>query len=206
MASLDPEYMTFTYKCEFRGIPGPDHDPSDYAINWTASISATVWDDEDHGGDGEEVHVGEAHFSIVPDAGEIDLFDTLDAVDQVLANVAEMLTTQRPDLLDAACLDLGGDLLVLSSLYIDPKFRGHKIGHSILNAILATVGRDSAMVVLQAAPVLTEDGPREGSPEHAAAKAALRRYWIDYGFQGADGDYLVLAATSDVLNEAELRG
>lgn len=38
----------------------------------------------------------------------IDLFMTLDAVDQGLANVAEMLTVERPDLTPNAGMDLGG--------------------------------------------------------------------------------------------------
>jgi hypothetical protein len=37
------------------------------------------------------------------------------------------------------------------------------------------------------------------TPEHAAAKAALRRYREGFGFQPADGDYLVLDGMADVL-------
>lgn len=94
-------------------------------------------------------------------------------------------------------------ILILSSLYVEPKFRGNKTGYTILNAILATVGRDRAMVVLQATPLPSGDGPEEGTPERSEARAALRRYWIDYGFQEADGDYLVLTALSHLLNARE---
>ncbi|MDQ0864718.1 hypothetical protein QF036_002299 [Arthrobacter globiformis] len=34
----------------------------------------------------------------------------------------------------------------------------------------------------------------EGSPEHVAATDALRRYWMDFGFEEAAGDYLYLQA------------
>jgi hypothetical protein len=136
----------------------------------------------------------------VPDAGLIDLFDTLDAVDQELASVAEMLTIERPELMPEAGMELGGDLLVLSSLWIDPKFRGHNLGHSVLKAILGTVGRAAAMVILQASPVLTDDGPEEGSPEHTASKEALRRYWTGFGFLEAAGDYLVLGTMADAFD------
>ncbi|TSE15041.1 hypothetical protein B1A87_003035 [Arthrobacter sp. KBS0703] len=200
MATIDPDYMTLKYSCEYRGIPSLDHDPSDFPMNWKVSVEATVWADDDEDTDGAEVHVGDARFSIVPDAGMIDLFMTLDAVDQDLANVAEMLTIERPDLMPNAGMDLGGDLLVLSSLWIDPQFRGHKIGHAILKAILGTVGRATELVILQAAPVLTDDGPQEGSPEHSAAKAALRRYWADFGFQEAGGDYLALGEMADAFD------
>lgn len=42
------------------------------------------------------------HLSIVPDAGLIDLFNTPDAVEQMLATVCEMLTVKRPDLMPNA--------------------------------------------------------------------------------------------------------
>jgi hypothetical protein len=55
-------------------------------------------------------------------------------------------------------------------------------------------------VILQAGPVLAEDGPQKGSPEHVAAKAVLRRYWADFGFQEAAGDYLALGEMVDALD------
>lgn len=191
MAILDPNYMTLDYRCQYRGIPGVDHDPEDFPMNWSATIKGVIWDEGEEDGDGREVRVGDARFTIVPDAGLIDLFDTLDAVDQELANVAEMLTVERPDLMPEVGMELGGDLLVLSSLWIDPAYRGHKLGHAVLRAILGTVGRAAALVILQASPVLTHDGPQEGSPEHIAAKKALQSYWADYGFQAVSRDYLV---------------
>jgi GNAT superfamily N-acetyltransferase len=200
MPALNPDYMTLDYRCQYRGIPGLDHDPGYFPMDWTVSVDGMVWDEGEEDNDGREVHVGDARFSIVPDAGLIDLFMTLDAVDQELANVAEMLTVERPDLMPDAEMELGGDLLVLSSLWIDPAFRGHKLGHAILRAILGTVGRAAALVILQASPVLTDDGPEEGSPEHAAAKDALRRYWADYGFQIAARDYLVAGAMVDAFD------
>lgn len=126
----------------------------------------------------------------------IDLLDTLDAVDQEMMGVAEMLVHERPDLFFAARMDLGGDLLVLSSLSIDPRFRGHRTGHAILKAILATAARNTTLVALEATPWFTE-GVLEGSPQHSAAKAALRKYWLDYGFQEAAGDYLALVVGLD---------
>ena len=61
----------------------------------TVRVKGRVWDDGDDGGDGKEVSVGEAELYIVPDAGIIDLFLTLDAVNQEVANVGEMLTINR---------------------------------------------------------------------------------------------------------------
>jgi hypothetical protein len=203
MAALDPDYMTLDYRCQYRGIPGQDLDPSDFAMDWTVSIDAPAWA-EGNGDDFEDerrVRVGKAHLTIVPDAGLIDLFDTLDAVDQQIANVAEMLTVERPDLMPNTGMELGGDLMVLSSLWIHPRFRGHKLGHAVLKAIIGTVGRAAALVILEAAPVLTDDGPMEESPEHMAAKKALRLYWTDYGFQVAAGDYLVLGGSGDPFGD-----
>lgn len=103
---------------------------------WSCSVEAPACagDDSDDRDD-SRVHVENAHFSIMPDAGLIDLFDTLDAVDQKMANVGEMLTINRPDLMPESGMEWSGDLLVLHSVRIDPKFRGHKLGHAVLKAI-----------------------------------------------------------------------
>lgn len=187
MPVIDPDHMRLDYRCQYRGIPGRYHDREDFPMNWNVSI-----DDDGSGG-----HVGGAQLSIVLDAGIIDLPMTMAAAGQSMADVADMLTTQRPDLMPNAGMDRGGDLLVLTALWVDPQFRGHRIGHAILKAILGTVGRSAALVVLQAVP---GGGAEEGTPGHTGAKAALRRYWLDFGFQEAAGDYLVLAEMSDAFN------
>jgi hypothetical protein len=61
-------------------------------------------------------------------------------------------------------MDLGGDLLVLSSLRVYPRNRDRLIGHAILKAILGTVGRNTALVVVEATPLLADGAPAEGSP------------------------------------------
>lgn len=197
MADLVPEYLTFDYHCHFRGAPGARHDPEDYPVFWTVKVKAMKWED-DNDDEGKEVFVGEAQLYVVPDAGIIDLFPTLDAVSREVANVGEMLTINRPDLIDD--LALGGDLLVLSSLRISPKFRGNKLGHTILKAILCTVGRSTSKVILEATPILTKNTPAAGSVEHGLAKVSLRHYWESFGFQLAHGDYLVFEDMADVLD------
>lgn len=197
MADLVPEYLTFDYRCQFRGAPGARHDPEDYPVFWTVKVKAMMWED-DNDDKGKEVSVGEARLYIVPDAGIIDLFLTLDAVSQEVAKVGEMLTINRPDLIED--MALGGDLLVLSSLRISSKFRGNKLGHTILKAILCTVGRSASKVILEAAPVLAKNTPAEGSAAHELAKVALRHYWESFGFHPAHGDYLVFEDITDVLD------
>ncbi|WP_285243590.1 hypothetical protein [Pseudarthrobacter sp. fls2-241-R2A-127] len=197
MSDLVPEYLTYDYRCTFRGFPGVHHDPDDYPMFWTVKVKGRVWDDEDEG-DGKEVTVGEAELYVVPDAGIIDLFLTLDAVNQEVASIGEMLTVNRPDLIHE--MSLGGDLLILSWLKVVPRFRGNKLGHSMLKAVLSTVGRSSTKVIIEATPPLTDNGPIEGSPEYLAGKAALRRYWESFGFQPAHGDYLVLDDMADGID------
>jgi len=98
VSDLVPEYLTYDYRCTFRGVPGVHHGPDDYPMFWTVKVKARIWDDGDEG-DGKEVTVGEAELYIVPDAGIIDFFLTLDAGNQEIANVGEMLTVNRPDLI-----------------------------------------------------------------------------------------------------------
>ncbi|MBT2249209.1 hypothetical protein JHV56_10910 [Arthrobacter sp. BHU FT2] len=198
MADLLPEYLTFDYRCRFRGVPGVHHDPEDYPLVWTVEVSGRAWDNEDDGGDGAEVSVGRAQLYVVPSAGIIDLFLTLDAVNQDVAGVGEMLAINRPDLVKD--LGLGGDLLILSALHVAPVFRGNKLGHTILKAILSSIGRSASKVVLEATPAAAPDGPEAGTPAHDAAKESLRRYWKSFGFQPAHGDYMVFDDMADVVD------
>ncbi|WP_255770049.1 hypothetical protein [Pseudarthrobacter sulfonivorans] len=198
MAGLVPEYLTFDYRCHFRGIPGAHHDPEDYPVPWTVTVTGTVWDEDDDGADGMEVPVGKAQLYLVPDAGIIDLLLTLDAANQDVAGVGAMLSLKRPDLIQD--MALGGDLLIVSSLCIQPRFRGNKLGHAVLKAVLCTIGRSAVQVIMEASPVPADGAPEEGTPEHEAAKAALRQYWEEFGFQPADGDYLVFDHMADVLD------
>ncbi|GAA5230090.1 hypothetical protein [Arthrobacter cryoconiti] len=151
------------------------------------------WDPYDLGSfDGQPDRVGIADFTIVPGPTGVQLGGSPDDMDEVLYNVAVMLALERPDLL-AEILEKDGDLLVLSNVWIEPKYRGHQIGHRILAGILSLVGRGVAVVILKAAPNLDEDDPPEASPEHLPAKAALRRYWTHFGFPTAARDYMVYA-------------
>ena len=200
MIIVEPEYMTLSYRLEYQGLPDDRQFPETYPLTWQIGIRAEVFqDDED---DGDEHTIGSAVVYTVPDAGLIDLFNTLDAVDQELASFGEVLGIMRPDLLEEAGMkDFGGDLLILSSLEIGPDYRGQRLGHHVLRAILATIGRNAGLIALRAAPLLEDDGPDEGTPEHEAAKADLRSYWESFGFipilKGALGDYLVYFTPSD---------
>ena len=168
MEVLLPEYLSFDYRCQFRGIPGVHHDPDDYPLVWNVSVSGRTWDDADDGGDGTEVRVGEAELYVVPDAGIIDLFLTLDAVNPDVAAVGEMLTINRPDLVKD--LALGGDLLILSKLHVAPEFRRNKLGHEILKAVLSSVGRSASKVILEAVPAPAENAPAEGTAGYEARR------------------------------------
>lgn len=191
MPVIDPQYLSFKYELEYRGAPGIGHDPEDYPLEWKVGITAAIFDDEFSDPD-EDIEVGEAYVTVIPDAGEIELFLTLDAVDQDLANLAEMLMNEGKGLMgEAGFYDgEGGDLMYISGMYIKPEFRGIRLGHAVLDAVLRTIGRSCPMVILQAAPVLEEDD-FEGSPEHMAAKAALSKYWQRYGFMPVAKGYLV---------------
>jgi hypothetical protein len=194
---LDPQDLTFKCRLRYRGIPGVDHDPEDYPLRWVVNIS-TVVSEDGKADEGEEKYVGEAVVDIVPDAGLIDLLDTLSAVDQELAGVAEMLIVKRPDLVDFG-LGIGGDLMWVSSIEVVPEFRGHKMGHGILRAVLGTIGRATTLVVLRAAPLLPNDGANKGTPENDVAKASLAKYWKDFGFIEAYGDYMAYGDDLDEL-------
>ncbi|MBT2514570.1 hypothetical protein [Arthrobacter sp. ISL-30] len=84
-----------------------------------------------------------------------------------------------------AGMGLGGDLLVLSSMTVEPKLRGNHTGHATLKAILGTVARNTALVILEAAPLLTDNAPEERSTgtcsRKGSAAPALDGLWLPGG-------------------------
>jgi GNAT superfamily N-acetyltransferase len=184
--TVDPEYLWLTYGMSYRGRPDAAAHPEDYPMTWRVDIGATVFADEDS--DGEDMKVGHATVRIIPEAGCIDLFDTLDAVDQEMADFAEFLQFRHPEMLHELSA-FGGDLMILSSLEITPEFRGRKLGHAALEAILAAIGRNCLMIILRASPFLDDDAeePAADSP----VRAALERYWGSFGFEPAGDGYMV---------------
>ncbi|MDQ0616257.1 hypothetical protein [Arthrobacter globiformis] len=186
MTVIDPESLFFEYKLRYRGTPGLEHEPSDYPLRWEVAVSCPL---PTPAGD-EKRQLGSAVVQVVPKAGMINLFLTTGKADQEMAKAAEMLTTDRPDLIREYLQD-GGDLMIVSSLEIFPEYRGGRTGYSVLNAIVETVGRSVNLVVVHAAPAHGEGSPPADSPEYEEAKAALRAYWKDFGFEDAAGDYLV---------------
>ena len=187
MIEVEPRYLTIKYRMEYLGQPDPVGHPASYPMNWKVSVAADVFEDEYS--DGQEMEVGGAYLRIIPSAGDINLFMTMDAVDQEVTEFAEFLDFKRPDLM-YGLKSFGGDLMILSTLRIKPEFRGQKLGHAILEAILSTIGRNCPLVILRASPMLEsgEDEPPADSP----AKTALRRYWEEFGFDHVGDDYMVL--------------
>ncbi|WP_427017409.1 hypothetical protein ACQCSX_01870 [Pseudarthrobacter sp. P1] len=53
-----------------------------------------------------------------------------------MADMADMLNSQRPDLIADLCVLGVGDLMYIPSLAIRPEYRGQQLGHSILSTIL----------------------------------------------------------------------
>ena len=191
MTVIDPELLTFEYKLRYRGVPGMEHVPRDYPMRWEVAVS-TASGTAGSAAEGEDVPVGNAVVHVVPKAGTINLFVTTDGADPEMARIAEMLTAERPDLVTEYLQD-GGDLMIVSTLEILPEYRGGRMGYTVLHAIVETVGRSVSLVVVHAAPPADDGSPPEGSAEYEEAKAALKAYWQDFGFEEAAGEYLAFA-------------
>lgn len=191
MTVIDPELLTFEYRLQYRGVPGMEHVPRDYPMRWEVTVSAAGLNGVG-GAEGEMVQVGHAVVRVVPKAGMINLFVTTDGADAEMAHIAEMLTSERPDLVTEYLQD-SGDLMIVSTLEILPEYRGDRMGYTILHAILETVGRSVDLVVVHAVPANSEDSPAEGTPEYEQAKSTLKAYWQDFGFDEAAGEYLAFA-------------
>lgn len=187
MIEVEPEYLYLSYRMTYRRKPDAVNFPEDYPMTWEVDVSADVFEDDDS--DGQEMEIGRAVVHVIPAAGDIDLFETLDAAGQEAAGFAEVLEL-HPQVLEESGLGFfGGDLMILSTLEIRPGFRGQKLGHAVLDSIHATVGRNCPLIVLRASPLSGsgQEEPPAGSP----ATAALHGYWEEYGFTLLDGDYMI---------------
>ncbi|NKX55475.1 hypothetical protein [Arthrobacter mobilis] len=187
MIEVEPEYLYLSYRMTYRRKPDAVNFPEDYPMTWEVDVSADVFEDDDS--DGQEMEIGRAVVHVIPAAGDIDLLETLDAVDQEAAGFAEVLEL-HPQVLEESGLGFfGGDLMILSTLEIKPGFRGQKLGHAVLESIHATVGRNCPLIILRASPL--PGSGREEPPAGSPAKTALQGYWEEYGFALLDGDYMV---------------
>jgi hypothetical protein len=181
---LDPQDLILDCRMVSTGIP--DEAPEDYPQLWDVNVT-TAMVDGDVVADDVDVQVGQVVAYIIPEPERVDL---LEAFSKELQDVAEMLVQRRPDLLRALEEGAGRDVMFVSTLDIAPQFRGEHIGHDVLRAVLGAIGRSVGLVVLQAKPLQIDGEPEQGSPEYEAAKAALTKYGMDFGFEVADGDYL----------------
>jgi GNAT superfamily N-acetyltransferase len=196
MSTIDPMSLSFNYTLQYRGIPNTEHDPEDYPLRWHVTVTADDPAVEDQ--DDAERHVAYAVAYLIPDAAAIDLLDTMDAVNSELTDAAGHIAINRADLLPQLTEDRP-DLLYVSSVEVDEDLRGQKLGYTILNAIMETIGRSAEITVLRPAPIVTDTSPEEGTPAHEAAVAALRAYWEEFGFYDIGGGYMAMGGFESLL-------
>jgi GNAT superfamily N-acetyltransferase len=196
----DLRYMRLSYEMEYTGRPDSWESPGDYPQEW--NVRAFIESDEPEAEYDDKlmdaqcrIPVADAHIYVIPDVGAIDFWNTLDAHDGETAHFAEafMAAGSRPDRLTVDGEPIfQGDLMIISSVFVESRFRGHRVGQAVLKAILHAVGRGTKLTVLKAAPVLRGRKLREGSAAHRAESAALGRYWAELGFRPLWQDYMVL--------------
>ena len=188
MGLLEPKDLIFEFSMRRLGPEALRDIPEEYAHHWRVKVTGRQFDED--ADEVDEVTVGSAEAYVIPDAaGQRDLFLTLDAHSQDLADVGEMLQVVRPDLLEALAESWGRDLLYVSYIELEPGHRGRGLGQAVLEGILDGVGRYAGLVVLEAAPLL-DGAVEEGSLLHRSAKRSLARYWSAAGFEKADGDWM----------------
>jgi GNAT superfamily N-acetyltransferase len=197
----DLRYMRLSYEMEYGARLDPWEWPEGYPQEW--SVRAFIEPDEPEAEYDDKlmdargrIAVADAQIYVIPDVGAIDFWNTLDAHDGETAHFAEafMAAGSRSDRLSVDGEPIfEGDLMIVSSVHVEQRFRGHRVGQAVLKAILHAVGRGTVLTVLRAAPVLRGRKLREGSAAHRAESAALGRYWAELGFRPLWQDYMVLS-------------
>jgi hypothetical protein len=189
---LDPQDLILECRMVSAGVP--DEAPEDYPQLWEVNVTTAMVDGDLADGD-VDAQVGQVVAYILPEPGRVDL---LEAFSKELQDVAEMLVQRRPDLLQALEQGAGRDVMLVSTLDIAPEFRGEHIGHDVLRAVLGAIGRSVGLVIQQAKPLQVDGEPAPGTPEYEAAKTALTKYGLEFGFEVADGDYLAYVVPAPV--------
>jgi GNAT superfamily N-acetyltransferase len=197
----DLRYMRLTYEMDYGAHPNAWDSPEDYPQEWR--VQAFIEPDETEADYADNLRdargritVADAHIYVIPDVGAINFWETLDAHAGETSHFAEAFMAAGSSS-DRVTVDgepiFQGDLMIVSSVHVEQRFRGHRVGQAVLKAILHAVGRGTVLTVLRAAPVLRGRKLREGSAAHRAESAALGRYWAELGFRPLWQDYMVLS-------------
>lgn len=193
------QWMRLTYALDYPARPDSWDRPEDYPQSWDvrAYIDAEIlepdYDTLEADAQGR-VTIAEARVYVIPDVGAVNLFETLDAHSADLSQFAEAFIAagSEPSQLSIEGEPvLEGDLMIVSWVSVQPRFRGHRAGHQVLKAILDAVGRGTVVTVLRAAPGL-QDGMEEGSVKHRLECRALAKYWGEVRFRPLHRDFMVL--------------
>lgn len=206
------EWMRLTYALDYSARSDSWDRPEDYPQMWIvrAYVSEQILELNDltlQADEQGEITVANATVYLIPDVGDINFFDTMDAHSAELCQFAEAFIAAGSGLEDLSIEGkpvVDGDLMIVSWLAVQSPFRGHRAGQQVLKAILRAVGRSTGIVVLRAAPGLRE-GMEEGSLEHRREARALANYWSELGFRRLNGDFLVLTDQDifDLLEEQQ---
>jgi hypothetical protein len=193
------QWMRLTYALDYPARPDSWDRPEDYPQSWDvrAYIDAEIlepdYDTLEADAQGR-VTIAEARVYVIPDVGAVNLFETLDAHSAELSQFAEAFIAAGSESSQLSIEGepvLEGDLMIVSWVSVQPRFRGHRAGHQVLKSILDAVGRGTVVTVLHAAPGL-QDGMEEGSIKHRMECRALARYWGEVRFRPLHRDFMAL--------------
>lgn len=193
------QWVRLTYALDYPARPDSWDRPEDYPQSWDvrAYIDAEILEPDDDTLEVDaqgRVTVAEASVYVIPDIGDVNLFETLDAHSAELSQFAEAFIAagSEPSQLSIEGEPVPqGDLMIVTWVSVKPRFRGHRAGHQVLKAILHAVGRGTVVTALHAAPGL-QDGMEEGSVKHRMECRGLAKYWGELAFRPLHRNVMVL--------------
>lgn len=131
-------------------------------------------------------------------------YEALDAESGGLSHIADALFEHsgemRPEV-DELIEAFGSGLLVVDTLQLVPRWRGHGLGPLVMGMVIECLGEGKRFVALHAAPAeyLDGEGNEVGELSEADWNAAVQKLgtlWAQLGFQTASGDVWVLDLSS----------
>jgi GNAT superfamily N-acetyltransferase len=174
--------------------------------NWQVSAVVHHWaDEQDELDDPTEEVIARINL-VKGNLTHVSLLSQLDAVEGDLEMVGGVLLDEDGDLADEVADELAGvgsQLLILNSVVLDPRWRGHGVGAYLAGEAIAVLDSDAHCVATYPAPL---DGSEGRARSHAVRK--LGRVWSSIGFTPfRDGVWVLdpgLVTLSDALERMRL--
>lgn len=188
--SINEDELLENIEIEFSIKPSDDESLSQYVLTFEGK--ALFWDDEE----ATEKMIGDIMgYRIDLSTAQYDHIDLQDLFDSVSSELSDFAHTVMPD--DRCILPETEDhlhkekecdcLVYISQLLVDPDFRAHGVGSSLLRKMGSMIDVTDCLIALKAFPLADE----LGKAAEAAYIAKVKHFYEKHEFKHTEGEFMV---------------